>query len=35
MLAARTGHLEVVKVLVQAGADKEKLGTVSVCFPFP
>jgi hypothetical protein len=29
MCAVREGHLEVVKVLVQAGADKEKLSKVS------
>jgi hypothetical protein len=30
MLAAEKGHLEVVKVLVQAGADREKESKVSV-----
>jgi hypothetical protein len=29
MMAAGKGHLEVVKVLVQAGADREKQGKVS------
>ncbi len=30
MLAAKGGHLEVVQLLLQAGADKEKQNTVSV-----
>jgi hypothetical protein len=30
MMAADKGHLEVVKVLVQAGADTEKRGSVNV-----
>jgi hypothetical protein len=29
MLAALKGHLEVVRYLVQAGADKDKAGKVS------
>jgi hypothetical protein len=30
MMAAEKGHLEVVKVLVQAGADREKQDKVCV-----
>jgi hypothetical protein len=30
MLAAQNGHLEVVKFLVQAGADKERISMVGV-----
>jgi hypothetical protein len=32
MRAAENGHLEVVKVLVQAGADSEKRNNVSICW---